>query len=150
MRTNYSYNAIDLREFLKIERRHATRKFSSALFCVLLGFIGLLYRCITCIGKILLKILLIVLVRFCAVCFRHPRSAFLRSAVCDLCFRGLCFHFWRRPLSFRCYVSDGKTSSRSFFKSVISFRNWVKCPRQKQKQGWNKKLSFAERPLLTA
>ena len=37
-----------------------------------------------------------------------------------------------------------------FFKSVISFRNWVKCPRQKQKQAWNKKPSLAERPLLTA
>mgnify|MGYP007058637268 CR=1 FL=1 len=94
-----------------------------------------------------------MLVRFCAVCFRHARSAFLRSAVCDLCFRGLCSrdtHFWRRLLSFRCYVSDGKTSSRSFFKSVISFRNWVKCPRQKQKQAWNKKPSLAERSLLTA
>ena len=67
----------------KTERRHATRKLSSALFRVLLGFIGPLYRCSNCISKILLKILLLVPVRFRTVCFQLPRSAFSRSAVFD-------------------------------------------------------------------
>ena len=71
----------------KIELRHATRKFSSALFRVLLGFIEPLYGCINCIGKILLKIVFLLPVRFRIVCFRPPRSAFSRSAVCGLCFR---------------------------------------------------------------
>ena len=69
----------------KTERRQETKKFSSALFPVLLSFIGPLYRCINCIGKTLLKILLVP-VRFHAVCFRRLRSAFSRSAVSGLCF----------------------------------------------------------------
>ena len=55
-KVNNYYNPVNLHDFFKIERRHATRRFSSALFRVLLGFIGPLYRCINCICKILLKI----------------------------------------------------------------------------------------------
>ena len=36
-----------------------------------------------------------------------------------------------------------------FFKSVISFRNWVKCPRKKQKQASNNNPALAEWPLFT-
>ena len=104
MKANNNYNPVNLHEFFKIERLHATRKFSIALFRVLLGFIGPLYRCINCIGKNLLKILLSVLARFRAVCFRRPRSAFC----------SLWAVFSRHPTSlsagsrsmFGCYTAD--------------------------------------------
>ena len=110
LKANNNYNPVNLHEFFKIERRHAARKFSSALFRVLLGFIGPLYRCINCIGKNILKILLLVLAFFRAVCFRRPRSAFWRSAVCGLCFRDTLQVY--RPVVDRCLVVTPLTYHR--------------------------------------
>ena len=92
--------------FFKIELRHATRKFSSALFRVLLGFIGPFYRCINCNGRILLKILVLVPVRVHTVCFRRPRSAFSRSAVCGVFSRHSTSLSAGSQSMFCCYTAD--------------------------------------------
>ena len=110
LKANNNYNPVNLHDFFLIERRHATRKFSSALFRVLLGSIGPLYRCINCIGKILLKILSLVLVCFRAVCFPRPRSAFSRSAVFGVCFRDTLQVY--RPVVNRCFVVTPLTYHR--------------------------------------
>ena len=73
------------------------------------GSTGPLYRCINCIRNILLKILSLVLVRFRAVCFPRPRSAFSRSAVFGVYFRDTQVY---RPVVNRCFVVTPLTYHR--------------------------------------